>query len=189
MTNTPTARERLVDGARQVFSERGIAGTSLSDIVERSGAPRGSMYHYFPAGKEQLAEESTTAAGRMMASTISGLCATKGPAEALSVIVNFFRKQLVNSEYTAGCPVAAGALEGGEAPSAGHAAGDAFAAWEQILAAALWQHGMPKAKAEVLATTAVAAVEGAIIIARAQRSTTALDRVEKALLASVLTVE
>lgn len=189
MTEIPNARDRLVDGARQVFSERGIAGASLSDIVDRSGAPRGSLYHYFPAGKAQLAEESTTAAGRMMASTISGLCATKGPAEALSVIVNFFRKLLVNSDYAAGCPVAAGALGGSEAPSAGQAAGDAFAAWEQILSAALWQKGMPKAKAEVLATTAVAAVEGAIIIARAQRSTTALDRVETALLASVLTGE
>ena len=189
MSENSTARDRLVVGAREVFSERGIAGASLSDIVDRSGAPRGSLYHYFPAGKAQLAEESTTAAGRMMASTISGLCATKGPAEALSVIVNYFRNLLLNSDYAAGCPVAAGALEGGEAPSAGHAAGDAFGAWEQILAAALWQNGMTKAKSEVLATTAVAAVEGAIIMSRAQRSTTALDRVETALLASILTGE
>ncbi|CAM3967299.1 TetR/AcrR family transcriptional regulator [Smaragdicoccus niigatensis] len=173
------ARDRIIAGAIEMFAERGVAGTSIADVIERSGGPRGSMYHYFPAGKSQLAEESTLAAGRLMTAVINRLCAERGPSEALAKIVDYFRKRLVNSDFEYGCPVAAGALAGAESPGAATAAGEAFVMWQRALSAALWQAGYAVDQAEDAASAAVSAIEGALLVCQAQKSTDALDRVER----------
>lgn len=185
MAQRGQARDRMLGGAALLFRERGVAGTSLSDIMERTGAPRGSVYHYFPGGKAQLAEEATDLAGRTMGRMISALLAADGPAAALSAFVEHFRGQLVESDYTAGCPVAAGGMAGEDTPGARARAGEAFTEWESTLASAMWQHGLTVGDAEETATTVVAAIEGALIMARAQRSTRPLDRIETFLLRHV----
>jgi AcrR family transcriptional regulator len=185
MQPTESARDRMITGAIELFRERGVGATSMSDVIERSGAPRGSLYHYFPRGKAQLAEEATATAGRLMVTSINTLSATKGPAQALSKIIGYFRKQLVQTDFAAGCPVAAGALADVDAPGARAVAGETFSAWEQALSTAMWQAGVSTATAETFATMAVASVEGALLVARAQRSTRALDRVERFLTAQL----
>ncbi|WP_232376696.1 TetR/AcrR family transcriptional regulator [Amycolatopsis aidingensis] len=172
-----SGRDRMLDGAIAVFRERGVAGTSLTEIVERSGAPRGSLYHYFPEGKTQLATEATERAGRFMGATISSLAAAGDPIDAIDTIIEFFRGQLESGDFESGCPVAAGALGGAESEGARRAAGEAFSSWESTVAAALWQHGVAAERAETMATLAIAAIEGALVLARAQRSTRPLDRV------------
>src|SRR5690242_20447853 len=52
------SRERMVRAAVELFRERGYAATSFGDVLARSGAPRGSIYHHFPGGKEELAAEA-----------------------------------------------------------------------------------------------------------------------------------
>lgn len=178
-------RDRIIAGAIEAFSERGVAGTSIADVIDRSGGPRGSLYHYFPGGKSQLAEESTLVAGRLMTAIINRLCAQDGPAYALTKTVDHFRKQLVRSDYEAGCPVGAGALAGFESAGAATAAGEAFAMWQRALSTALWQNGFEAERAEDLAVTAVAAIEGALLLCQAQKSTDPLDRVERVLTAQV----
>ncbi|WP_218951926.1 TetR/AcrR family transcriptional regulator [Amycolatopsis anabasis] len=181
MGQRTTGRDRMITGAMRLFREYGVAGTSLADVVEHSEAPRGSIYHYFPGGKAQLAEEATAHAGRLMGATISALVAAEGPVKALNLVVEHFRKDLVESDFTAVCPVLAGALDGGESPAAREVAGEAFSSWEATLSAALWQHGIPARRADRMATTAISAIEGALVLARAQRSTRPLDRVAEAL--------
>jgi AcrR family transcriptional regulator len=179
------SRDRMLTGAALAFRERGVAATALADIMERSSAPRGSIYHHFPGGKAQLAEEATERAGRMMGRMIGALVADGGLEGTITTFVDFFRRQLPDSDYTAGCPVAAGAMAGHDTPRARERAGDAFTAWESTLSSALWQHGLPVGEAEELATTAIAAIEGALVMARAQRSSRPLDRVEAFLLRHV----
>jgi len=104
--------------------------------------------------------------------------ATVGPVESVKALVEVSRQQLLSTDFAAGCPVAAGALEGSGPPSAREAAGAAFASWESALAAALVEHGVRAERADGLAALVVCAVEGAIIVAKAQRDTRALDRVE-----------
>lgn len=171
----------MVNSAIQLFRERGVAGTALSDVVEHSQAPRGSLYHYFPGGKAQLATEATARAGQLMTRMITKSMAAAGPAGTVTTIVDLFRAQLRDSDFTSGCPVAAGALEGGGPPAARAAAGEAFTTWEATLADALREHGFPAERAGSLAALMVCAIEGAIIVAKAQRSTRALDRVEEEL--------
>jgi AcrR family transcriptional regulator len=167
----------MVDSAVQLFRERGVAGTALSDVIAHSQAPRGSLYHYFPDGKAQLAAEATAHAGRLMSALITRWVDKYGPAEAINRIIELFRKQLRDTDFASGCPVAAGALEGGFAPEASEVAGQAFASWEAALATALASHGIPAPRADSLASLVVCAIEGAIIVAKAQRTTRPLDRV------------
>jgi hypothetical protein len=91
--------------------------------------------------------------------------------------VAFWRTVLEQSDFAAGCPVAAAALQGDQTPAARDAAGAAFAHWQDLTAEALQRHGVPPERARSFATLAVAAIEGAIVLARAQRNTGPLDRV------------
>lgn len=170
-------RDRMVIGAAAAFRARGISGATLVGIAEESGASRGSIYHHFPGGKEQLATEAVELAGRFVGRRIHAAL-TRGPAATVTELIDYFRAELPTSDFTAGCPVAAGALEFGEAPLARAMAGDVFAAWEQAMASGFWQHGLPRDVADELATSVIASIQGALILARARRSLEPLDRVE-----------
>ncbi|WP_405720291.1 TetR/AcrR family transcriptional regulator [Streptomyces sp. NBC_00046] len=179
-------RERMLNSATELFQRNGVAATALSDIVERSGAPRGSLYHYFPEGKSQIAAEATARAGRQLGAVVSLLTATHAPVETIRLMVGHFRQQLIDSDYTAGCPAAPGALEGGAGGSeARRAAGEAFTTWEATVSAAFWQRGLAAGEADALATLVISAIEGALVLGKAQQSARALDRVERALIAHV----
>ncbi|MCM6771881.1 TetR/AcrR family transcriptional regulator [Nocardia sp. CDC159] len=181
MGRRSTAREQMLNSAAALFRERGVDATSMADVVEHAHAPRGSIYHHFPDGKAQLAEEATRRAGALMGSMIAASLAQGDPVATLRMVVEFFRQQLSASDFRAGCPVAAAALEGGDQPRTRQVAGEAFTSWEQLIAAALWQRGLPMARAESIATMAVAAIEGALLLAKAKRSSEPLDNVESEL--------
>jgi TetR/AcrR family transcriptional repressor of lmrAB and yxaGH operons len=163
------ARQKMIDSAIVLFRERGVAATSMRDIVEHGGAPRGSIYHHFPGGKQQLALEATEFAGDFIASLLDALT-TEGPAAAVDKYVGYWRSALSDKDFQDGCPVASAALSGDETPEARDAAGRAFGRWEGALASAIAARGVPADRARSLATLAIAAVEGALVMARAQRS-------------------
>lgn len=178
MGRRSTARERMLDSAVLLFRERGVDATAMTDVTERANAPRGSIYHHFPGGKTQLAEEATRRAGAMMGAMIGVSLAEGDPIATLSLIVAVFRQQLLDSDFVAGCPVAAAALEGGELPATKAAAGEAFTAWEQTIASALWQRGLVMDRARSVAAMVVSSIEGALLVAKAKRSTEPLDIAE-----------
>lgn len=171
----------MLQSASELFRERGIAGTALADVIERSQASRGSIYHFFPDGKAQLAEEATAQAGRLMGTMITELVTAQGPIAAINTFLDFFRRQMIDTDFEAGCPVAAAAMESGEALGARSMAGESFAAWESALSTALWQHGVARERAASMATLSIAAIEGALMLARGQRDLGPLDRVAKEL--------
>ncbi|OZC45228.1 TetR/AcrR family transcriptional regulator [Rhodococcus sp. WWJCD1] len=173
----------MLRSAAQLFRRRGVEATSLADVIDHAGAPRGSIYHHFPGGKPQLVEEATRTAGAAMSAMISAGLASAGPAATVRAIIDGFRSELLATDYVAGCPVAPAALEGLHAPAAVAAAGESFSSWEDVIAASLWQRGLARERSYTLATFSIAAIEGALIVAKAQRSTTALDRTETELLA------
>jgi AcrR family transcriptional regulator len=171
----------MLRSAVDLFRERGVEATSLADVLDHAGAPRGSVYHHFPHGRPQLVEEATKSAGAFMGSMISAGLASLGPARTLEAIIAGFRDQLVATDFAAGCPVAAVAIEGPQSPAALAAAGETFTSWEDTIAASLWQGGLPYDRARGLATMSLSAIEGALLLCKAQRSTRALDRVEEEL--------
>lgn len=174
---TPGPREDMIESAVTLFRERGVEGTSFSDVLERSGAPRGSLYHWFPGGKAQLAEEATRYAGEVIAAGLARALDEKDPAAAVRGFARVYRRILRESEFGAGCPIVAATLEGDRSPGARDAAGAAFSRWRELLADAFGRHGLSPARAASLATLAVAAIEGGIVLARAERSVEPLERV------------
>ncbi len=170
-----TARERLIGSAIELLRRNGVAGTGLAELLEHSGAARRSMYVNFPGGKSELMAEATRTAGRHFDSTLAGAPDGDGRA-SLAAFVESWKETLRSSDYAAGCPIVAAALGRTQSPSAADAAGEVFTAWQTVLAARLRAEGAGIDEAESLATTVVAAVEGAVILCLAARSTDPLDR-------------
>jgi TetR/AcrR family transcriptional regulator, lmrAB and yxaGH operons repressor len=171
------ARQRMIASAALLMRERGVEATSFSAVLAHSGAPRGSIYHHFPGGKAQLVEEATRFGGDFIAAGLAAALAEEDPVGAVQRFCQSWRKVLSESDFGAGCPVVAATLEGERTPAAREAAGAAFERWEELLIEAFERHGIAAARAASLATLAIAAIEGAIVVARAQRSSVPLERV------------
>jgi TetR/AcrR family transcriptional regulator, lmrAB and yxaGH operons repressor len=150
--------------------ERGVAGTALPDVLEHSGAPRGSIYHHFPDGRTQLAEEATAWAADFISRRLEATLADGDVLATLDTFVADWITVLGDSEFAAGCPVVAGALDS----STRTAAAAGFSRWEQLLTDALAAAGARDA--EALAVMFIASIEGAIVLSRAEGTTRPLER-------------
>lgn len=166
----------MIQSAALLMRERGVEATSFSEVLAHSGAPRGSIYHHFPDGKAQLIEEATRYAGDFIAAGLAAALIDQDPVSALRSFAADWRQILRESDFAAGCPVVAATLEGNQAPTARKAAGEAFSRWTAILGAALQEH-VPPRRARSLSTLIIAAIEGAVVLARAQQSNTPLSQV------------
>ena len=171
-------RERMIRSALVLMGEQGVEATSFSQILKHADAPRGSIYHHFPGGKDQLVEEATRYAGERIAKLLTrAIDRQDDPAAAVDALSSFWTTVLQDSNFTAGCPVLAATLEGDRSPAARAAAGEAFARWEELWAELLHRAGIPEKRARSLASTGISAVEGAVILSRAERSRAPLERV------------
>ncbi|MER7786837.1 TetR/AcrR family transcriptional regulator [Streptomyces sp. NPDC097640] len=183
------SRERIVAGAADMISRRGLSATSIRELAKHAKAPLGSTYHYFPEGKQQLATEAVRYAGEAVARIVRKEL-DAGPAAGLRAFLALWRGIVVESDFRAGCPVLAVSVEepaaDGEIPPSLVAAAEAFESWEQLLAEALRKHGAAPDQAPGLAALIVASVEGAIAMCRAKRSMQPLDRVAQQLEALIV---
>ena len=171
-------RERMIQSALVLMGEHGVEATSFSQVIERSGAPRGSIYHHFPGGKEQLIAEATRYAGDAVAKLMTEAVEQhEDPVAAVDAITGFWRTVLYDSDFAAGCPVIAATLESEHSPAAREAAREAFQRWEQLYTEMLTRAGLPEQRARSLGSIAISAVEGAVILSRAQHTNGPLDRV------------
>jgi AcrR family transcriptional regulator len=176
----PSPRERMVISAALLIRERGAHPTAIADVLEHSGAPRGSAYHYFPGGRTQLLCEAIDYAGEYVATRIA---AAKSGLDALDDLIEVYRTQLARSGYRAGCPVVAVTVEAGDPAKQDQAtpvidrAAAAFTRWTELIAARMIADGVSAPRAEQLAMLITTAIEGAIVVARASRDLKPLDLV------------
>ncbi|MEU8896124.1 TetR/AcrR family transcriptional regulator [Nocardia sp. NPDC048505] len=172
----PDARRRMIEGAIESLRVHGASATSVEAVLAATGTPRGSVYHHFPGGRTQLIGDAVTAAGTVMSELIDALTREHDPVHALERFADLWRTTLRDSDYRAGCPIFAVAVEtNDDAPQFAHAAAEIFARWHTALTGLLLRHDVPAARATRLATLTVAAIEGAITLSRVQRSTVPLD--------------
>ncbi|MBD9728919.1 TetR/AcrR family transcriptional regulator [Streptomyces caniscabiei] len=179
---TPS-RERIVAGAADLISRRGLNAASIRNLAKHARAPLGSTYHYFPEGKGQLATEAVRYADAAIARRL-GKALDAGPVVGVRAFLALWRGVVLDSEFRAGCPVLAVSVEeppADEIPSALIAAAEAFDGWERLLADALRDHGVDPERASGLAALVVASVEGAIAMCRAKRGIQPLDQVAEQL--------
>ncbi|MEB3980553.1 TetR/AcrR family transcriptional regulator [Mycobacterium sp. 663a-19] len=177
-------RERMVISAALLIRERGAHATAISDVLEHSGAPRGSAYHYFPGGRTQLLCEAVDFAGDHVGAIIAG---AHGGLELLDTLIDTYRRQLLETDYRAGCPIVAVSVEAGDeqdrdrmAPVVERAAA-VFDRWTDLIARRFIDDGMGPDRARELALLATSALEGAIVLARVRRDSAPLDAVHRQL--------
>lgn len=171
-------RERMVVSAALLIRERGAHPTAIADVLEHSGAPRGSAYHYFPGGRTQLLCEAVDYAAEFMAAQ---LAQAQSSVDALDRLFDSYRKQLQRSEFRVGCPVVAVAVESGDPEKPDNPvterAAAAFARWREVIGQRLRADGIAAKNADALAMLVLTSFEGAIVVARAARDVEPLDLV------------
>jgi len=173
----PRHRQPIINAAVTLFRRQGYGGTGLNDIVDESGAPKGSLYHYFPAGKSSIAVASVEEAGRRVAETVATLAGeTRSTGELIRAHARLLAGWLRKSGFRDGCPITTVLLELAPRDRAVARAGrDAYAARLGILTEKLIADGFPPARAGRLAGLCVSAIQGALIQARVERSGTPIE--------------
>ncbi len=165
-------RQSILAAAARLFREQGYAGTGLSDILEASGAPKGSLYHYFPGGKAAIGAEAVTFAGGLVSRSLAALAEEHAsPAALLRAYAAMLAEWMAQSGWRAGCPIATVLLETSPGEAAITAAGTAaLTDWSDVFAHSLATSGVPTERAVRLARTTIAAMEGALLLARVEQS-------------------
>jgi TetR/AcrR family transcriptional regulator, lmrAB and yxaGH operons repressor len=164
-------RTRMLKTTARLLQHRGYHGTSLNDILEESGAPRGSLYFHFPGGKDQLVIEATRLTIDETTEWLSSTLANSAnPAQATRLYLEAAATLIVESEYTFGCPVAPLILDANaELPELAALCRQAFEVWTDLLRDAYARAGAPLQQANALALLASASIEGGLLMARAYR--------------------
>ncbi|WP_033294792.1 TetR/AcrR family transcriptional regulator [Amycolatopsis jejuensis] len=170
MTGT---KDRILAAGTELFRQGGYAGTGVKQIVEKAGAPFGSLYHFFPGGKEQLGEEVVRTSGMQYAQLFEVFIA---PApDLIGGLEAFFGAAvttLLETNYVEGCPIATVALEVATTNEPlRKATADVFEAWIAAGTKGFAPFGLPSEAARTLTITLVTSLEGAFVLARSMRST------------------
>jgi AcrR family transcriptional regulator len=167
----------MIQSAAALIASRGLSATSFSDVLEQSGAPRGSIYHHFPDGKMQLAEDAIRwTSERVLEYLRAGKERT--PAEVLGRFIGMWRRVVLASNGRSGCGVAGVAVDSavGEGPLM-DVVRTIFRSWVDMLARQLEATGVPANRADSVALATLAGMEGALILCRAEGGTGPLDAV------------
>jgi TetR/AcrR family transcriptional regulator, lmrAB and yxaGH operons repressor len=175
------ARARMVESAAMLIRERGIHGVGLREVVAHSSGPRGSLGRYFPGGKTQLMTEAIDLALVPVFDELERtLREAETFAEAIAEIVAPWRYLLVEHDFALGCPLAATVVDAITAnPNLRAHVTELLARYHAAVASVYVKFGHPPAQAAEQSTVLFAALEGALILARARRDTEPLDTVER----------
>jgi len=180
-------RQPIIDACVMLFRRRGYAATGLNDIVDASGAPKGSLYHYFPEGKTSIAVAAVEESGSRVARTLHELAASSRSAGGLlKAHAELLGKWMAKSGFRDGCPMTTVLLElAPENRAVADAGRRAYAARLEILRDKLIEDGHAEERAGHLASLCTSALQGALIEARVQRSAKPLQ-IAAAELAAIL---
>ncbi|MBI2703359.1 MULTISPECIES: TetR/AcrR family transcriptional regulator [Mycobacterium] len=170
-------RDKMVISAAQVMRERGAAGVTIDSVLARSGAPRGSVYHHFPEGRNQILTEALRYAGDSITATIDN-AVDRGAKALLREFVDFWERLLTECDFTAGCPVVAAAIGSADDElELSTESGLILGRWCTALSRAFVTDGFDDADAASLAVMSISALEGAIVLCRSTRSVIPLRQV------------
>lgn len=177
-TDTPSrhsvpTRDRIVYSSAELFRRQGYAGTGLKQIAQEAGATLGSIYHFFPGGKEQLADEVLRTGGVFFLALYESIAAAA--PDLVSTVRDFFAgagETLVVTDFADACPIATVA---GEIASTHEvlrvATADVFESWLNALSNDAAEAGIAPHRARALAMSVLALLEGAFLLSRSKRTT------------------
>ena len=167
--------------AAKLFRTQGVSGTGLREIVTRADAPRGSLQHYFPGGKDQLVTEALQLAGDFAGRRVAHLLDRLDeptPGALFAALAGEWRDLYLREGFAEGCPLAAATADtAGTSPALRSAVNDAFGRWQRPLEDALLRLGVPAARSPRLASLMIVALEGSLIVARSREEVRVIDAV------------
>lgn len=173
-------RDRMVVGAARLLAQRGLQATSFSEVLELTGSPRGSVYHHFPEGKDQLVKAALDLVTAQMGQIFSPRDGAS-PEEVTELFLSLWRSILVRSSFRAGCAVVAVTIAA-DSPDLLHHAAAIFRAWRARLAGFFVAGGAADVDAARFAAVLIAASEGAVVLSRGELSLEPFELVAAALL-------
>jgi TetR/AcrR family transcriptional regulator, lmrAB and yxaGH operons repressor len=176
-------KQRMISSALQLLASRGLQAASFSEVLDRSGAPRGSVYHHFPNGKDQLVAAALELAGGRAVAFMEAQAGASA-RDVTSIFLQQWRDALTRSQFEAGCSVLAVAVATDSAALRTQTA-DIFRTWRALLARLLHQGGLAERDATAFAATLIAGAEGAVVLARAEHSLEPFELVVAQLLEQV----
>ena len=171
-------RNRMVEGAALLLAKQGPQATSFSDVIALTGAPRGSIYHHFPDGKDQLLDAALDVAGGRASALLDSWTGLP-PVEVTTRFLSIWRTILQRSNFEAGCAIVAVTGSTDSPVLLDHAA-SIFRDWRGRLTALFNAGGLTDAAR--FAALLVAACEGAVVVSRAERSMEPFELVAEELL-------
>ena len=167
--NRRNVRQEMVNGAISLLAEKGVQGTSFAVVTETTKTPRGSIYHHFPGGKNELIEEAVTTIGNLVTSLIDAV-EVDSPSQVVDVFVESWRALLLANNFSRNCAVANASLGASDEDSLKVSADEVFKKWQHALARAFERSGAKRKDAVDFAAVCLASVEGALILGRTSRS-------------------
>jgi TetR/AcrR family transcriptional regulator, lmrAB and yxaGH operons repressor len=178
-----SVRQRMIERTVVLLAKKGLQGASFSQVLEESGAPRGSLYHHFPGGKDELVLAAIDAAAQYALAAIEQQ-AGKPAAVVAEAFIDLWRQVLAKSDFGAGCAIAAVTVAA-ETPALRDRVGEAFRHWRVRLGELLELGGVAKGGGSALAASLISACEGAVILSRGERSMDVFELVAAQQLAAV----
>jgi len=186
VTDVPT-RERILYASAELFRRQGYAGTGLKQVVAQAEAPFGSLYHFFPAGKEELADEVLRTGGRFFLALYESIA--ESAPDLASTVREFFAgaaETLRSTDFADACPIATVAAEVASTHEVlRRASADVFESWLAALTEDAVEDGVAPVRARALALSVLAILEGAFLLGRSLRSTEPMDAAGAAAVALV----
>jgi AcrR family transcriptional regulator len=172
-----STRDRIVEASAELFRRQGYSATGVKQIVTAAQAPFGSVYHFFPGGKEQLGAEAIRRSGALYLELIPAVF--DFAPDVVTGTRDFFAgaaAHLVDTDYADACPIATIALEiSSTSEPLREACAEVFESWIVAGARRSEAAGITPEKAREVTIAVLAALEGAFVLARALRSTEPLE--------------
>ena len=166
-------RDRIVESSAELFRRQGYAGTGIKQILAAASAPFGSLYHFFPGGKEQLGAETIRSSGRLYMQLLATVA--RDAPDVPSAVSAFFTgaaHTLVETDYADACPIATVALEvSSTSEPLREACAEVLDTWIDAATIYFAAAGIERERSRELAINMLCLLEGAFVFCRALRST------------------
>jgi len=169
------SREQMIEGALSLLAKQGLQATSFSEVLKLTGAPRGSIYHHFPGGKDQLVAEALKLSEKRTAASIKTLDSSK-PEKIVEGFLGLWRYLLLTYDFSVGCSALAVTVAT-NSPELLERSESIFETWQKVLTDKFLKAGLSHKQATDFTTTLIAASEGAVVMARSAKNIQPFERV------------
>ena len=167
-----TKKDDIIIATSELLQLKGYHGTGINEIVEKSKSPKGSIYHYFKSGKDEIVKEALQFSGNIILSFLQEASDTAGSAEKfVKIVFDKYTEEIENSGFQKGCPIAATALEvSGVHPELTTTIKGIYESWRSVIIEALKTDVTKSIGREKLASNLISLLEGALISSKIMRS-------------------